>query len=80
MTQSLLSDSLICTLVILSDRTRVVRYSTLPVRLFCMVKSIPMSGANDSLMLTVDTLYIELGMEAPEVASVMNPKPSIYSR
>ena len=78
-TQSLLRASFICTLVMLRLSTLVVRYSSLQVMLFCSVTSMPSSGANDSLMLTVLILYIELGMGLPVVASVMNPSPFIYS-
>ncbi len=47
--------------------------------LLLSVTSIPSNGENDSLMLTVDTLYIELGIGAPVVASLMNPSPFMYS-
>ena len=59
--------------------TRVVRYSALMVMLFCSVTSMPSNGENASLMLTVDTLNIELGTGIPVVASLMNPNPFIYS-
>ena len=59
--------------------TRVVRYSSFAVRLFSNVRSMPSSGENDSLMLTVDTLYMELGMGFPVVASFTKPSPFIYS-
>ena len=62
-----------------SDSTRVWRYSTLAVRLFCKVTSTPSRGENDSLMLTVETLYIELGMGLPVVASVIKPMPGPMS-
>ena len=39
----------------------------------------PSRGENASLMLTVDTLYMELGMGLPDVASVMNPRPDPIS-
>ena len=78
-TQSLLSASLIWMLVMLRLSTRVVRYSSLQVRLLCIVRSMPRSGANDSLMLTVLMLYIEFGTGLPVEASVMNPSPFMYS-
>ena len=59
--------------------TRVLRYSALTVRLLFSVTSMPSSGENDSLMLTVDTLYIEFGVGMPVVASVMKPSPPMYS-
>ncbi len=72
-TQSLLTASLSCTDVMESDRARVWRYSSLAVMLLRNVTSMPNSGENDSLMLTVDTLNMELGTRLPVVASVMNP-------
>ena len=41
--------------------------------------STPSNGENDSLMLTVETLYIELGTGLPVVASTTKPVPFIYS-
>ena len=55
------------------------RYSIFTVMLFCNVTSTPSNGENDSLMLTVETLYMELGTGAPVVASLMNPRPFMYS-
>ena len=78
-TQSLLSASLIWMLVMLRLSTRVVRYSSLQVRLLCIVRSMPRSGANDSLMLTVLMLYIVFGTGLPVEASVMTPSPFMYS-
>ena len=78
-TQSLERSSLICIDVVESVSVRIFLYSTLHVRLLLKVKSTPSSGENASLMLTVDTLYIELGVEFPVVASLMNPRSFIYS-
>ena len=74
-TQSCDDDSLICTLVMLRFSVRMVLYSSLHVRLFCNVTSMPSSGENDSLMLTVETLYIDDGTGMPVVASEMKPRP-----
>ena len=56
MTQSLERPSLICTLVVDNDKVRVLRYSALRVMPELSVASMPKSGANYSLMLTVGTL------------------------
>lgn len=72
-TQSLLTASLSCTEVMDSDKARVWRYSSFAVMLLRKVTSTPNSGENDSLMLTVETLNMELGTRLPVVASVMKP-------
>ena len=78
-TQSLLVDSFICTLVMLRLRTLVERYSTLHVRLLRKVMSIPSNGEKDSLMLTALTLYMLPGTGLPVVASLIKPRPFMYS-
>ena len=78
MTQSLERLSLSWTLVIERFSTRVVRYSSLMVMLFCNVTSIPNSGENCSLMLTVEMLYMLEGVSEPSVA-LTNPKSPMYS-
>ena len=64
---------MIWTLVIERLSTRVVRYSSLAVRLLLKVMSMPSSGEKASLMLTVETLYMDEGMGLPVVASVTKP-------
>ena len=78
-TQSFDRASLICTEVIERVMTRVVRYSSLQVRLFRKVTSTPSRGEKASLMLTVETLYIDEGMGLPVVTSLTNPSPFMYS-
>ena len=56
-----------------SDKARVWRYSSFAVMLLRKVTSTPNSGENDSLMLNVETLNMELGTRLPVVASVMKP-------
>ena len=79
MTRSLERDSLSCCEVMLSVRTRVLRYSTFAVRLFTNVMSTPMRGEKLSLMLTVLTSNSQLGTGLPVATSVTKPKPFIYS-
>ena len=56
-----------------------MRYSTFAVRLFSNVMSTPSRGENASLMLTLDTLNMLLGVGAPVVVSLTKPSPFIYS-
>ena len=57
---------------------REVLYSALHVMLLCSVTSIPMNGANASVMVTMGMLYMDEGMTLLFVGSMMNPSsPSV---
>ena len=80
MTRSLERVSVICCEVMLRVSTRVLRYSTLAVRLLRKVMSMPTSGEKLSLMLTVEMSNMQLGTGLPVVTSCTKPKPFMYSR
>ena len=79
MTMSLEKFSVRATLVMERLSVRIFLYSALAVRPLLKVMSTPMRGEKDSLMLTVETLYIELGTGLPVVTSLMNPHSPMYS-
>ena len=60
-------------------RVRTLLKSSLAVRSLLKVMLIPMSGEKFSLMLTVETLYMDDGIGLPVVTSLMKPQSFMYS-
>ena len=77
--KSLEKFSVRATLVMERLRVRILLYFNAAVMPLLKDMSTPMRGEKDSLMLTVETLYMEDGMGLPVVTSLMNPQSFIYS-